>query len=106
MKIRCPNCQEIFEASSQQQSLIDKAIKNSQRLLFVECPECYKDVPLNPKDLLSTEPQTDEGRKCKSTKLIECPICHEGIVSYVADKDEKFWGCGECGNVWFSEPEL
>ena len=106
MKIRCPNCQEIFDADSQQESMIDTAIKNNQRLVFIECPECYKDIPINPKDLLSNEPQKDEDKKNKSYELIECPICHEGVVCYVDDGDKKFWGCGECGNVWFSREAL
>ena len=37
---------------------------------------------------------------------IKCPICQDGIVTYVDTEDEKFWGCGECGNVWFSKEDL
>lgn len=106
MEIRCPNCQKIFEADSQQKLLVDTAKKNNQRLVFIECPECFKDVPINPSDLLSKEAQKDENKKNKNSKSIECPICHEGIVSYIDDGDEKFWGCGECGNVWFSNETL
>ena len=101
MKIKCPKCQKFFEANSQQKTLIDRAIDKNMKLLFVECPECCRNVPINPSDLLSTEPQKDE-----DIEQFECPICHEGIVCYVSDDDEKFWGCGECGNVWFSKSEL
>lgn len=66
MEIRCPNYQEIFEADSQQEPIIDTAIKNNQRLVFIESPECYKDIPTNPKDLLSKDPQKDEGKKIKA----------------------------------------
>jgi DNA-directed RNA polymerase subunit M/transcription elongation factor TFIIS len=106
VEIRCPNCQEFFEANSHQKSLVDKAIKKNMGLLFVECPKCYKDVPIDPQNLLSKEPQKDENQKNKSAEMIECPICHEGAVSYIDDGDERFWGCGECGNVWFTKSEL
>ena len=29
-----------------------------------------------------------------------------GWVSEVDDGDEHFWGCGECGNVWYEREEL
>jgi len=81
------------------------AINRNQRLLFIECPECYKDIPINPNDLLSKEHQKDEDKKNGTTENIQCPICGE-IVSYIDNKEEKFWGCGECGNVWFSRNDL
>jgi hypothetical protein len=38
---------------------------------------------------------------------LRCPeqTC-SGWVCWVDDGDEKFWGCGECGNVWFTREEL
>ncbi len=106
MNIRCPNCKRIFVADLQQKSLIESAIKKNMRLVFVKCPECYRHVPINPKDLLSREPQRDEGRENTNAEVIECPICHDGIVSYIDDGEEKFWGCGECGNIWSTEEDL
>ena len=106
MEIRCPSCQDVFEADSQQKKLVNAVLEKNQRLVFVECPKCYKDVPINPKDLLSREPQKDESKKDKSFEQIKCPICHEGLVCHVANKDGEFWGCGECGNVWYSKSEL
>jgi rubrerythrin len=106
MKIRCPNCQEIFEADSRQESLINTVVKNNQKLVFIECSVCYKDVPINPNNLLSKEPQKDENMKGENTEMIECPICQEGVVGYIDNGDEKFWGCGECGNVWYSREAL
>jgi ribosomal protein S27AE len=105
MKIKCPNCRNTFNADSQQEQLVNMAIKKKQRLLFIECPECYKDVPINPNDLLPKEYQKDEDLKNHTAENIQCPICG-GIVSYVDNGDEKFWGCGECGNIWFSRNVL
>ena len=106
MEIRCHNCQKIFKADSQQKLLIDTARKNNQRLIFIECSKCFKDVPIDPNNLLSKIPQKDEDKKNKSIQAIKCPICQEGIVTYIDTEDEKFWGCGECGNVWFSKEDL
>ena len=106
MKIRCHNCQKVVEVDSKQESLINTAITNEQELVFIECPECYKDIPINSTDLLSINPQKDADKKNKNIETIKCPVCQEGIVSYIDDGEEKFWGCGECGNVWFSQEEL
>lgn len=37
---------------------------------------------------------------------LRCPkeTC-SGIVSYIDDAPS-FWGCGECGNVWFKKDDL
>jgi uncharacterized C2H2 Zn-finger protein len=104
MEIRCPNCKNIFEANSQQEVLLSNAIKNNQRLLIIECSECYKDVPIDPCNLLSEEPQKDEDKKNGIVEEISCPVCSAGIVSYI--DEEKFWGCGECGSVWMNRNEL
>jgi Zn-finger nucleic acid-binding protein len=42
-----------------------------------------------------------------SDEPLRCPeeAC-TGWVSEVDDGDEHFWGCGECGNVWYERAEL
>lgn len=67
---------------------------------MLECPKCYKSVPINPSDLLMSIPQTNK------QEIIKCPICNDGVVSYVNNGSEHFWGCGECGNIWTSKKEL
>lgn len=38
---------------------------------------------------------------------ILCPKSHcGGWVIYIDDGDENFFGCGECGNVWFDKADL
>lgn len=106
MEIRCPNCQKIFKADFQQELLVSAAIKKNQRLIFIKCPECFKTVPINPKNLFSKYPPKDSDTKNLDAEPIKCPICQDGIISYIDDGDEKFWGCGECGNVWFSKESL
>ncbi len=73
MEIRCPNCQKIFKADSQQKLLTDTARKNNQRLIFIECPKCLKYVPINPNNLLSKTPQKDKDNKNESVEVIKSP---------------------------------
>ena len=38
---------------------------------------------------------------------LRCPeIGCTGWISEVDDGDEHFWGCGECGNIWYDRAEL
>lgn len=38
---------------------------------------------------------------------ILCPLSHcGGWAVYIDNDDEKFFGCGECGNVWFDKADL
>lgn len=105
MKVRCPNCQKIFLATEEQEKLLTTGTENKQRLVMLECPECYKD-PIDPANLLSHDAQRDEKNINDSEEPIECPICHGGIVSYIDNGDEKFWGCGECGSIWLTKKSL
>jgi len=105
MKVRCPNCKEIFRQTMVRKNQLENAIKKNQRLLMIECSECYKDVPINPMDLMSYEPQKDKPTKDEFDSK-NCPICKDGIISFIDNEEEKFWGCGNCGNVWQSRNDL
>ena len=64
---------------------------------MLECGICHHTFPANPQDLkggLNTEPEIPW----------RSPIsgCH-GFVSFVDDEEKSFYGCGETGEVWFSE---
>ena len=99
MYVKCPNCLEIFQPIKKDEKILKEAIVKRQKLLIIECTKCYKDVLINPIALLDIQNLNKE-------KNIQCPICKEGIVSYIDDEDECFWGCGECGNVWFTKSNL
>ena len=105
MKVRCPNCKEIFIADNRDQKLLTTAIQKGQQLLIIECSKCYKDVPINPMDLMTVKSQIGNSIKEKYDGQ-NCPICSDGIISFIENKDEKFWGCGECGNVWYNKTDL
>ena len=103
MNIRCPKCRKIFEANAQQESFVNQSSGKNMHLIFVECPCCYVDAPVNPMDLLLTKPSEDKQDEIS----IECPICVDGIVCYIEDEiDGSFYGCGECGNIWRKKEDL
>lgn len=106
MEIRCPGCLGNFKANHDQELFITEAIQKGQRLIMTDCPKCYKHIPVNPADLLSMESQKDEDQKSSQSVIINCPVCSDGIVNYIDDGNEKFWGCGECGTVWVSEKDF
>lgn len=103
MKIRCTSCQEIFETDENQEKFMTYAIGKGQKLAMLDCPLCYRSVPIDPAHLLSHQPPqtTKKGKE----KPVQCPECADGVLSYIDDPgEENFWGCGECGHVIFDRP--
>ena len=101
MEIKCPNCFEIFVPNKKEEQKISNAIKKDQKFFITECIKCYQDIEINPCDLLNINTPNEE-------KIIYCPICNDeiGVVCYVKDETEEFYGCGECGNIWKSKSEI
>ena len=99
MNVKCPKCLKNFQPEKKDEKLLIEAINKKQNLLMMKCPLCFKSIPINPNELLSVQ-------SLDSEEVIQCPICKDGIVCYIDDEDKQFWGCGECGNVWFSKSEL
>jgi uncharacterized C2H2 Zn-finger protein len=44
MNVRCPNCQVVFKTSQEKTTLLNYAIQKEQKLVMLECPECFKVV--------------------------------------------------------------
>ena len=99
MEIKCPSCLCVFQPNSEDEKRVIRATERKQKLLALDCSICYKSIFINPTDLMFVQKKEEE-------TTIKCPICRDGIVSYIDDDTEKFWGCGECGNVWLSEESL
>ncbi|MCT2562824.1 hypothetical protein [Chryseobacterium herbae] len=101
MNITCDHCKQTFTASGEQASFILDSQKKGMRFIMLECSSCYNGFPLNPQTMDPPDPQkaTDEDH-------LRCPIssCY-GLISYVED-EKPFWGCGECGTVWFTQTDL
>jgi hypothetical protein len=99
---RCEVCHRSFALSGAQRKLVESAQKKGQAFIMVECSECGMATRYVP-----------EGSAVQPTKETpapyRCPVPHcAGWASYVEDKGEgrSFWGCGECGSVWFDKKNL
>ena len=66
---------------------------------MTDCTKCYKNIPINPCDLLSEIVPDEE-------EIFYCPICKDWTISYIKDETEEFYGCGECGNIWKNIDEI
>lgn len=42
MNVRCPNCQVVFKTSREKTTLLNYAIQKGQKLVMLECLECFK----------------------------------------------------------------
>jgi hypothetical protein len=67
--------------------------------IMLECPNCGLSSGYDP--IAGGEPEEEEPGLC-------CPVSGcTGTVSYVEDLEERpFWGCGECGSIWYEEKNL
>ena len=99
MEIQCPKCLKLFKPNKQEEKRILGAVERKQNLIMTDCTLCYKSVPINSYNLTDTI-------ELRNEPVINCPICKDGIVSYINDGKEKFWGCGECGNVWYKIEDI
>jgi len=101
MKIKCLKCQKVFDATAQQEQFINQSKSKNMNLIFIECSECYRNTPVNPRDLLS-----QESPKVEKDSPVKCPIC-DGMVSFIEnDTEGNFYGCGECGSIWRQQENL
>lgn len=101
MDITCDQCKKIFTASEEQNSFILNSKRKGMKFIMLECPCCYAGFSLNPQTMEippATVKMPEDGLRCP------CSSCY-GLISYV-DNQAPFWGCGECGTVWFSKADL
>lgn len=96
---RCQVCAKTFELDAQQQKLVAPMIAKGQRFIMIECPSCGSSTQyVKAEEPAPTPPQTQNYR---------CPITQcAGWVDLIDEKARSFWGCGECGSVWYEEKNL
>ena len=98
MIITCEFCHHDFEPQDPQKRLIER-LESSENggLVMLECPNCFKDIEFRVGDKGNSNPYT-----------YRCPVIGcTGWVSFITEQaDEKFWGCGECGSIWYKEENL
>jgi len=99
MIIKCTHCFKNFEANETQIEFINECMKKEMSMCMLTCNLCRYSVSINPLDLLGEKDRVSEDP-------IRCPKCLDGYVSYVDDGVVKFWGCGECSNIWDNLKDL
>lgn len=98
MKIKCPNCNTEFSFSNEQEIFIQESKKKGLTFAMLRCSICDKSFPINP-TAVNIEIETEES--------LRCPISGcSGFVSYIDDSDDQFYGCGECGAIWYNKSNL
>ncbi|PIT13117.1 hypothetical protein [Snodgrassella alvi] len=101
MNLLCDNCKKEFITSEEQDRFILASRKKSMKFIMIKCPHCSMSYAFNPMHL-----NNPENKKTPVVNGLRCPkeTC-AGIVSYIEDTPP-FFGCGECGNVWFKKEDL
>lgn len=102
MQVNCKTCKEDFELNEKQKTLVLDLNSKGASLAMLKCKLCYQWFPF--------DPQTINGDKNISRKkevIWRSPISGVlGYVSFVENKEESFYGCGETGIVWFEKEEF
>jgi len=96
---RCQICDDTFELDAQQQKFVAPLIAKGQKFIMIECPSCGSSTQyINVVETVKSSDQTASYR---------CPITQcTGWVDLIDEEARPFWGCGECGSVWFEEKNL
>lgn len=96
---RCQFCKETFELDAKQQQFIAPLLAKGQRFIMIECPSCGSSTQyVKAEQPPITAPQPANYR---------CPISQcAGWVDLIDEQSPPFWGCGECGSVWYEGKSL
>lgn len=100
LEISC-GCGAEFTPTREQMAFIKRAKSKGMTLIMLECPNCPSHVAYNP--------QTGKPPRAHREAVYRCPVSHcTGNVSHVDhdDDEEPFWGCGECGSIWYDKDNL
>jgi hypothetical protein len=100
----CEMCHKTFMLSKNDICLVEKAKANGQKFIMVECTECLLGtsyVPPGEKHLAPVNQDTDMPYRC--------PVSH--CIGWVVNVDSddngrSFFGCGECGSIWYDKNTL
>ncbi|MDR3322843.1 MAG: hypothetical protein LBS89_01390 [Zoogloeaceae bacterium] len=100
MKLFCDKCKCEFVPSPDQMEHLKNSQSKGMKFIMIACSLCGRSFPMNP---MSTK-SPDANKKIGDGLRCPCKTC-SGIISYVEDATG-FWGCGECGTVWFDKNDL
>jgi len=98
LKVPCTNCGKDFTPTSEQMKFIKESKAKGMELTIFECSHCHRSTFYNP--------QTGKA-PVKKEVVYRCPVSRcTGDVSFVKDDESPFWGCGECGSIWYQKDNL
>ena len=101
----CEECGERFyPLKTKRADMIRRAAKGKWTELGIECPRCHEYTMVNPAAVVAGKDGT-----VVSKPMYRCPVSGcAGAVEYVDSDEEEgpFWGCGECGSIWYKKANL
>lgn len=106
MEVTCGMCGHKFVPNAKDKEFILQAAEKGMRLAVITCPKCPMgkvDPVAITSDLESANANVDTPQLDNETPY-RCPVsgCY-GLVSFIDNPGEKsFWGCGECGCIWYN----
>ncbi|MGY2398391.1 hypothetical protein [Pseudomonas sp. SDO5271_S396] len=96
---RCQVCDKTFELDAHQQKLIAPMVAKGQRFIMIECPACGSST-----QYIKAEAPVENHHFAQNYR---CPITQcAGWVDLIDENTRPFWGCGECGSIWYDEKNL
>ena len=101
---KCEDCGERFyPLKTKQADLVRRCANTQWEKIAIECPKCHEYTFVNATAIVAGNDGT-----VSSQPTYRCPVsCCVGWVDYVDnDKEAPFWGCGECGSIWYKQVEL
>ncbi len=96
---RCQVCDETFELDAQQQKFVAHLVTKGQRFIMIECPSCGSSTQYVKAAEFTEASNQPANYRCPITQCV-------GWVDLVEDQPRSFWGCGECGSIWYDEKNL
>lgn len=99
IKSECQTCHRTFTLSNQQAILVTDMLKRNLNFIMIECPLCG----------LATnyKAENETMQKLIQPSPYRCPVSHcSGWVEFIDENSSGFFGCGECGSMWYEEKNL
>jgi hypothetical protein len=101
----CEECGGTFKPlEASQADLVRRCAKAKYKKLGIECPLCEEYTQINPVAVVAGKDGT-----VRSTPTYRCPVSAcAGWVDFIdTDEDDgPYWGCGECGSIWYKQANL
>lgn len=99
LKVKCSECGKDFTPTDEQKKFIKESKSRDMELIIFECGNCHRSTFYNP--------QTGRPPPDMKEVVYRCPVSQcSGNVSYIKYEEGPFWGCSECGSMWYDKKNL